>query len=469
MSRREDLERYIRQSYEIIRDYEEMIQTSNRPEDKQQAQRAVDRQWGLIEGYLKEYLPLVGDALPSDIREIAAHFMEAQEELRDVLPDYQFAASRDMEEQLLSIRSRLAESQVFPPSGTEVREPQTLSDHISRRKGYWRLLREAAIQAVTVGGVAAMGWYRQTETFDELPWPADLPDQDLRNPSTFADLQATAAILQTMNSHLGPMATRLGCGLSYLGEETQFDEWLRDNLRQDAYDALRTPEEFFTEQEHTIRVVLDAIDGTVNFVHGIPLFCSGLAILVGNHVRVAAIYDPIHHIVYSGVLKGPDDNPEADSEAYALEVATGNQVNLVQLAEKAQRREGQKGALKKGIGVHLTRSKPEMLHEFAGIQDRSGQTQLERLANAFGGIYALNSGMLAMINVARGALGAFVNITTNLWDVAPGEVLIRACKGKVTGFNGRPIDYSCATRISVVAARSPLIHSGILNTLTASS
>lgn len=74
MSRREDLERLIRESYGIIRVHKETIQTSDRPEEKLRSQRAVDAQWVLIEGYLEAYLPLVGDALPPDIAEIAAHF-----------------------------------------------------------------------------------------------------------------------------------------------------------------------------------------------------------------------------------------------------------------------------------------------------------------------------------------------------------------------------------------------------------
>jgi fructose-1,6-bisphosphatase/inositol monophosphatase family enzyme len=81
---------------------------------------------------------------------------------------------------------------------------------------------------------------------------------------------------------------------------------------------------------------------------------------------------------------------------------------------------------------------------------------LQRLALASGGIYALGSGILAMADVARGALGGFVNIITNLWDVAAGEVLVRACGGKVTTFEGSPIEYTSANQISVIAAKGHL-------------
>ena len=74
MSRKDHLEQSIRESHAIIREYEGILQTSNRAEERLRAQRQIDRQWRLIEGCLKEYAPLAGGVLPPDIAEIAAHF-----------------------------------------------------------------------------------------------------------------------------------------------------------------------------------------------------------------------------------------------------------------------------------------------------------------------------------------------------------------------------------------------------------
>jgi hypothetical protein len=85
MGRRSDLEGSIRESYDIIREHETILQTSNRPEEKLRARRAIDQQWELIREYLGEHLPLVGSTLPADIAEmsadiaeIAAHFSPGQ-------------------------------------------------------------------------------------------------------------------------------------------------------------------------------------------------------------------------------------------------------------------------------------------------------------------------------------------------------------------------------------------------------
>lgn len=341
--------------------------------------------------------------------------------------------------------------------------PSTLLEHIIW-EGAWHLLEHAAIQAITSGGMAAMNFYRQSKTLSLLPQSIDAFDQDLKakNPSTVADLQATVAILQTIDSYLWPKIARdWGFMLYYLGEETEYVNWLEKNLRHEIFKTIKSPQRFFSKQDNVLRVILDGIDGTGSFTHGIPLFCSGVAILVDNQVRVSAIYDPIHHIVYSALLKGPRNNPEAETEAWAFQVATGNRIDLVQLGEELEQTEPSK----QSIGIHLTRSNPEKLHEFLKANSPSDQSVLERLANTFGGIYALNSGILAMADVARGALGGFVNNWTNLYDVAAGEVLVRACGGQVTNFNNQPIDYSNPEKTSLIVSRHDYLHSRLYRTL----
>jgi len=89
------------------------------------------------------------------------------------------------------------------------------------------------------------------------------------------------------------------------------------------------------------------------------------------------------------------------------------------------------------IATHLTRS-----------DDKARRRFLKFLPHLFEdpslkcGTYMLNSGQMALSRVAWGNLDAFINNTTKIWDVAAGEVLIRAVGGKVTDFEGRKIDYS---------------------------
>src|SRR6476469_8573787 len=38
--------------------------------------------------------------------------------------------------------------------------------------------------------------------------------------------------------------------------------------------------------------VFDPIDGTTNFAHGLPIFCSSLALEIDGTAQVAAVFDP---------------------------------------------------------------------------------------------------------------------------------------------------------------------------------
>ena len=45
--------------------------------------------------------------------------------------------------------------------------------------------------------------------------------------------------------------------------------------------------------------VFDPIDGTTNFAHGTPIFCSSLALEIDGVAQVAAIYDPMRQELFT--------------------------------------------------------------------------------------------------------------------------------------------------------------------------
>jgi len=54
MSRKDDLEKSIRGSYQIVREFETIRQDTDNPKEKRRAERAIAEQWDLIKGYLGE-------------------------------------------------------------------------------------------------------------------------------------------------------------------------------------------------------------------------------------------------------------------------------------------------------------------------------------------------------------------------------------------------------------------------------
>ena len=77
MGRKEELENHIRESCDLIRQYETIIRETDRPKERKRARRIIDEQWELIKYYLDEYLPLcrrLGATIPDDIAQVAARF-----------------------------------------------------------------------------------------------------------------------------------------------------------------------------------------------------------------------------------------------------------------------------------------------------------------------------------------------------------------------------------------------------------
>ena len=51
--------------------------------------------------------------------------------------------------------------------------------------------------------------------------------------------------------------------------------------------------------------IVDPIDGTVNFSHGLPLWCSSVAVRQGGRVVAGAVYAPMLNQLYTATVDGP--------------------------------------------------------------------------------------------------------------------------------------------------------------------
>ena len=322
------------------------------------------------------------------------------------------------------------------------------------RENLWQTLEEIAIQGVVDGGIAAMGYYMHAGKK-----PMALDSGNLKNPSTIADMQATISILNKVDYLLSPIAHKLKCSISYLGEETSFKRYMEKYLNHIS-NKIEDGESFFSGSKNRIRVIIDAIDGTANFKRGFPFFCSSLAFFIDDQVRVSAIYDPVRHVVYSGALKGPYDSPDEIVSASEWRISSGSKESLIPSKKEKDRIVNLK---EEAVGTHFPRRPEDSEKLRVFISPKDGEDSIFfRLSTELGSIYALNSGLFAAAEIVRGALGGFVNITTNPWDIASGEVLIRACGGAVTDFNGKPLTYDSDRKLNIVVAKNRDLHSKLL-------
>ncbi|MBL8568579.1 MAG: inositol monophosphatase [Phreatobacter sp.] len=158
-----------------------------------------------------------------------------------------------------------------------------------------------------------------------------------------------------------------------------------------------------TDETHTW--IVDPLDGTTNFLHGIPQFAVSIA-LERNGVLVAGV-------VY---------NPAID-ELYVAERGTGAFLNDRRLRVSARRKPEDSvvgcGTPHIGRGDHV-----QYRNELKVVQSR------------FGGIRRMGACALDLAYVAAGRFDGFWERGVKPWDVAAGIVLIREAGGFVTDCDG---------------------------------
>lgn len=158
-------------------------------------------------------------------------------------------------------------------------------------------------------------------------------------------------------------------------------------------------------QDEANEWVIDPLDGTTNFLHGIPLFAISVA-LVRNGVP------------FAGVIF----NPVTD-ELYVAEKGQGAYLNDRRLRVAARRKLADCVV---GCGIpHLGRG-----------DHNKFQRELAIVQGQVAGVRRTGAAALDLAWVAAGRFDAFWERDLSSWDMAAGMILIREAGGSVTDLDG---------------------------------
>jgi myo-inositol-1(or 4)-monophosphatase len=157
--------------------------------------------------------------------------------------------------------------------------------------------------------------------------------------------------------------------------------------------------------------VFDPLDGTTNYAHGIPIFCSTLALEIDGVPTVAAVFDPNRNELFTaerGVGAWLNGEPLRVSSAQTL------------------------------IDSVLVTGFPYDVREPTRMQ------QTVRLFTAFLGraraIRRLGSAAIDLCWVAAGRMEGFWEHALKPWDVMGGALIVQQAGGRVTGLDGSAWD-----------------------------
>ena len=153
--------------------------------------------------------------------------------------------------------------------------------------------------------------------------------------------------------------------------------------------------------------IIDPLDGTTNFIHGVPHFSISIACKYKGQIEHAVVIDPVKR------------------EEFTASRGRGAALNGRRL--RVSNRRGLEGALI-GTGIPFSGYALEHIGPYlACVQEIAGQTS---------GIRRCGSAALDLAYVAAGRFDAFWEMNLNEWDIAGGILLVKEAGGLVSDFNG---------------------------------
>ena len=192
---------------------------------------------------------------------------------------------------------------------------------------------------------------------------------------------------------------------------------------------------FLTEEKGSVKgenetIVIDPIDGTSNFIHGIPFVSIIIARIKNEEITDGIIYNPIlNDFFWASKGKG----------------AWCNNKRL-----RVSKREVLTDCL---IGTGLPFGKR--------IYDNYLK-EIHNVSKDSAGLRRLGSAGIDLAYVASGRLDGFWEKNLNIWDISTGVLLIREAGGKVTRINGE--EWTINTKD--ILATNLLIHNKIQKKLS---
>jgi myo-inositol-1(or 4)-monophosphatase len=161
--------------------------------------------------------------------------------------------------------------------------------------------------------------------------------------------------------------------------------------------------------EDDARWIVDPLDGTTNFAHGLPIFCVSIALEREGEVVLGVVHDPMR------------------GETYVAERGRGASLNGRQPVTVSDTAEMVRALMVTGF--------PYDRDEVPVAVDLFG-----RFATLTQSMRRLGSAALDLCYVASGRLDGYYERGVHEWDVAAGALIVEEAGGKVTDYRGGTLD-----------------------------
>jgi myo-inositol-1(or 4)-monophosphatase len=178
--------------------------------------------------------------------------------------------------------------------------------------------------------------------------------------------------------------------------------------------------------------IVDPLDGTTNFLHGIPSYAVSIAAAQNAVLQAGVVLHVPRNEIYSASRGG---GAWLGNQRLSVSTIAVPEFSLI------------------GTGFPF--------RDLARLEQY--QTQFARVARATSGIRRAGAAALDLADVAAGRFDGFWEQRLSAWDIAAGALLIREAGGIITDFSGRDI----GIEHSGVVAGNPAIHAWLIEILNA--
>jgi myo-inositol-1(or 4)-monophosphatase len=179
-----------------------------------------------------------------------------------------------------------------------------------------------------------------------------------------------------------------------------------------------------------LRWIVDPLDGTTNYVHGIPAFAVSIALEQDGEPLVGTVYDPVSRECYSAI-KG---------EGAWL---NGRKLRSSKVATLSR------AVIAMSFPANIQHDAPELADFMKVI------TRVQAMRR-------MGSSALNLCYVAAGRYDAFWSRSTKPWDIAAGMLLVREAGGVMTDLVGGPVQLELA---KFIATSTPELHRELVTLL----
>lgn len=194
--------------------------------------------------------------------------------------------------------------------------------------------------------------------------------------------------------------------LSFVDEnsEKKIIEMIRSKFPDHAFHA-----EESGQSEHSSRYqwIIDPLDGTTNFIKGIPVFAVSIGLMKDDELILGVIYDPVGEELFWA---------EKDKGAFL----NGEPIRVTGIKQLSDA----------FIGTGFPFKAKHMLSDYLA--------SFESILNASLGIRRMGAAAIDLAYVAAGRFDGFWEIGLSPWDVAAGAIIIGEAGGVVSDFWNKP-------------------------------